>query len=119
MRTKCLLIIDDDVELCEELAESFRNEGYAVTCSSDPSKADGLIRDLENGTILLDYKMPEITGIDILKKLKADNIRKRIFIFSGRPDVRRLLYEEDLLDMVAGIIKKPGDFKTILKTVAT
>jgi len=112
-----ILIIDDDTELCEELMESFKGEGYSPAYTSDVVKGEGLIRAGDYDTVLLDYKMPALTGVDMLKKLKADNVRKRIFIITGKPFVERALREEGLSDMVSGVISKPINFEALLEKI--
>ncbi len=117
MAIKRILIIEDDVELSEALADFFKDEGYFAECAQDSVKGEALIRDGGYDIILLDYKMPLQSGIDILKKLKADNIRKRIFIISGRPSTETSLKEEDVSDMVRGIITKPINLENLLETI--
>jgi len=114
---KRILIIDDDRELCEALMIFFKDEGHFAECTQDSVKGETLIRDGNYDIILLDYKMPLPGGIDILKNLKADNIRKRIFIISGRPSVEQALKEEDVSDMVSGIITKPFNLETLLEKI--
>ena len=117
MAAKRILIIDDDRELCEALMIFFKDEGNFAECTQDSVKGETLIRDGNYDIILLDYKMPSLGGIDILKNLKADNIRKRIFIISGRPFVEQALKEEDVSDMVSGIITKPFNLETLLEKI--
>ena len=117
MAAKRILIIDDDRELCEALMIFFKDEGNFAECTQDSVKGETLIRDGNYDIILLDYKMPSLGGIDILKNLKADNIRKRIFVISGRPFVEQALKEEDVSDMVSGIITKPFNLETLLEKI--
>ena len=117
MAAKRILIIDDDIELCEALIIFFKDEGHFAECARDSVKGETLIRDGNYNIILLDYKMPLPGGIDILKNLKADNIRKRIFIISGRPSVKQALKEEEVSDMVSGIITKPFNLETLLEKI--
>jgi len=117
MAIERILIIDDDIYLCDEFAESLKSEGYSVDYTDDPFKGEELIRSGGYDAILLDYRMPVITGIDILRNLKTDNIKKRIFIVTGRPSVEQVLREENLSDMVSGIFKKPIDFEYLLKSL--
>jgi len=111
------LIIDDDECLCDELAESLIAEGYSVEYTADPLQGEELIRNGDYDTILLDYKMPVRTGIDILQNLKTDNIQKRIVFITGRPSVEQALRQENLLSLVDGIIKKPIDFERLLEII--
>lgn len=114
---KRVLIIDDDAELCEELIEALKAEGYFAECVSDPTKAEALLREGNYDIFLLDYKMPLVSGLDILKKLKADNIRQHVFIITGKPGIEQTIKEENLLDMINGVITKPIDFKTLLEKI--
>lgn len=119
MASKRILIIDDDIELCEEIKESLQSEEYIAEVIQDAIKGESLIRGSTYDIILLDYKMPNQSGIDILKKLKADGIKKRIFIFSGRPSVEKALKDADLLDMISGIINKPVSFEALLDKISS
>lgn len=117
MPSKNILIVDDDMEFCDELAEALKEEGYCPECVSDPVKGEGLIMNGAYNTVLLDYKMPFLTGIDILKKLKAKNIKRRIFIVTGRPFVDQMLRKEKLQDMISGVISKPVNFEELLQEI--
>jgi two-component system copper resistance phosphate regulon response regulator CusR len=114
---KQILIIDDDIFFCDELSDSLKAEGYSVDYTDNPLKGEQLIINNNYYVILLDYKMPILTGIDIIKKLKTNNISKRIFIITGRPSVEQVLREENLLDAISCIIKKPINFEYLLERI--
>ncbi|MFA5351561.1 MAG: response regulator [Candidatus Omnitrophota bacterium] len=117
MPAKRILIIDDDIELCEELIDLLTDQGYFTEFCHDPVEGESLIRAGGFDIILLDFKMPSIGGLEILRKLKADNIKKRIFIFSGRPSVEKELKESGLTETISGVIAKPIDFNTFLNKI--
>lgn len=112
-----ILVIDDDIELCEEIKESLQAEGYVAECTQDTIEGERLVRSGSFDTVLLDFKMPNQSSVNMLKKLKADNVKKRIFIFSGKPFVERELKEIDLMDMTSGIISKPISFDALLDKI--
>lgn len=114
MNNKKVLIIDDDPELCEEIVDIFKNEGYDAVSSCDPYKGLALIEKGGHDIILLDYKMPGLTGADILKSLKRKMIYAHIFIISGKPFIENIIKEEGLSDMVSAVIPKPIDFETLI-----
>ena len=93
------------------------NEGYSVEGVQDAVKGEELIRSSGYDIIFLDSKMPVLNGLDILKKLKADNVRKRVFIITGRPYIEQILKEKNLSDMVSGIITKPINFEALLEKI--
>ena len=117
MPAKRILIIDDDIELCEELIDLLTDHGYLAQSCHDPAEGESLIRAGGFDIILLDFKMPLVGGLEILEKLKADNVKKRIFIFSGRPSVEKELKESGLTETISGIITKPIDFDTFLNKI--
>jgi two-component system response regulator PilR (NtrC family) len=66
-----ILIVDDDTSLCEVLRIALKREGHDVTVHNDP--VEGLKDFKSNGYDLLiqDIKMPQMDGLELLKKVKA------------------------------------------------
>lgn len=116
MATQKILIIDDDVEFCEELTELLRNEGYSVryVCVTTAVEAVNSITVEDQDIVILDYKMHGLTAVDVLRKTKADAIKKNIIIISGRPFVEKILEEEGLANQVCCIMSKPIDIDELL-----
>jgi DNA-binding response OmpR family regulator len=117
MSAEKILIIDDDEDLCELLAESLADEGISATYTHDPMQG---IRLIENGAydmLLLDYKMPGLNGTEIVRKIKTANIKMNILIISGRPFLEKILADEGLTGMVNGILTKPIDFERLLHKI--
>lgn len=115
MKKKKILIIDDDVELGEEMAEMLRAEGYSADNISDGMKGLEQARAGSYDVFLLDYKMGGITGVELLKKIKRSDPKAAVFLVSGRPGLEAALKAEDLLDSVAGIIEKPFEPRLLLE----
>ncbi|MFI5455104.1 MAG: response regulator transcription factor [Isosphaerales bacterium] len=65
-----LLLVDDDVELCELLQEFFAQRGYQVEVAHDGRR--GLARALAGGhdLILLDVMMPDLDGFEVLRLVR-------------------------------------------------
>jgi DNA-binding response OmpR family regulator len=123
---KKILMIDDDEEICEEMAEILRDEGYDVTLAFNGEDGKALIEKDTFDLVLLDLKMPGLSGYDILKSAKAAGTRAKIIIISGRPFVRKYLpgedrsgkqKKEDILKMADGFINKPFDIARLLETI--
>jgi DNA-binding response OmpR family regulator len=117
MLNKRILIIDDDVEFCEELAESLESAGYKVAYESEGSRVENIIRGAIYDAIILDYKMPGLNGLDILKKFKTEKIKMKVFFLTGKAHVERQLEEEGLSDMISGLFEKPVNFDHLLEKV--
>lgn len=73
--TKSVLIVDDDEFLVNMYAKKFENEGFAVETTTTSQKA---LDTLEGGDvadiIVLDIIMPDIDGLDVLKKITEENM---------------------------------------------
>ncbi|MBU4304606.1 MAG: response regulator [Candidatus Omnitrophica bacterium] len=80
-----ILIVDDDEEFCEEIAEALTEEGYAAGYACDRNAVDKKISAENFSLVLLDIKMKEENGIDVLKRLKQKQPQAKVFIVSGKP----------------------------------
>lgn len=113
---KKILIIDDDRELCEEMAEILRDEGYSIRTAFSSNEGKAIIEEELYDIILLDYKMPHLTGLDILKEIKK-NPRAKILLISGRPALDKLLEDKNVSGLVAGIMSKPMTVEALLQKI--
>ncbi|MEE2858643.1 MAG: adenylate/guanylate cyclase domain-containing protein [Candidatus Neomarinimicrobiota bacterium] len=74
-RTGTILIIDDEPSNLEILTKNLTNSNHEVIAVSSVREAENAIQDNKDiDVILLDLIMPEINGIDYLKKLKSNDI---------------------------------------------
>jgi DNA-binding response OmpR family regulator len=112
---KRVLIVDDDVELCRELAEVLDSEGYSVDTASDGKNGAAGMRTNVYDIVILDYRMPGFSGIELLKTARDENLKCKVYLATGRPFVDKLLESEQLSHLVAGVLSKPFDVKTLLE----
>lgn len=117
MASKQILVVDDDEELCQELSDILREEGHSVKNTSNPSEGEEWIDKFNFDTAIFDYKMPGITGIDLLKRIKNRNPGTKVFILTGKPFIEKLLEEENVSDLVDGVINKPFDISNLIRKV--
>ena len=124
--TKKILIIDDDEDMCEEMAEILEDDGYYVSMAFDGLKGRELIEKYDYDILLLDLKLPRLNGLAILKSIKEKNMKLKVLILTGRPLTEKLSKEEtdadrdkegDILKMSNGVINKPFDVRTVLSKV--
>lgn len=69
---KTILVVDDDQELRDTLSEAFENEGFLVLKAADGQSGLGSAFEHKPDLIMLDLKMPNIGGLEVLKQLRAD-----------------------------------------------
>jgi two-component system response regulator CpxR len=80
-----ILVIDDDIELCQLVAEYLETEGYKVDAVHDGEA--GVARALtgEHGLAVLDYMLPGINGFEVLRQIRASS-RLPIVMLTARGD---------------------------------
>ena len=76
--TKSILIIDDDLTLREMYEDYMKANGFTVLSAQDGEEGLDKAKDSHPSAILLDLMMPKINGIEVLRRLKADNTMKDI-----------------------------------------
>lgn len=73
-----LLIVDDEPKLCEILEKTLKKEGYRVLTATTGRKALSLLKKEKVHLLLLDLKMPDIGGLELLKKIRGKGKKKNL-----------------------------------------
>ena len=68
-----ILIVDDEEKICWALEQSLREEGYATVAASNARNALDLIGKTPPDLVLLDFKLPDMDGMEVLKKIRESN----------------------------------------------
>ncbi len=116
-----VLIVDDNEGITELLSKFLRAKGFDNVVTNDPMEGLMLIKKEKYDVILLDIKMPIISGFNIIQLLATDDIlkEKNIFIFSakafGDVEIKNLLRK----DGVNGVLKKPIELDELLTTITS
>ncbi len=83
-----ILVIEDEKELCQTIAEGLRIDGFEVDTCYDGEEAWELIWVEKYDLILLDLNLPGIDGMEILHKIRKENLEVNILILSARGQVK-------------------------------
>jgi CheY-like chemotaxis protein len=78
MDQKTVMIIEDEEDAAELFAEMMRVSGYRVVKTSKSAPAIEMMITEKPDVILLDIMMPEISGLDILRKMRVDPLLENI-----------------------------------------
>ena len=85
-KTSRILVIEDDRELIDLLDLHLRSEGYQVAAAAD---GEAGLRAFEGGTfalVVLDWMLPSLSGIEVLKRIRARNRRVPVLMLTARGD---------------------------------
>ncbi len=83
MTMEKILLIDDDEGLIHFLSRFFERKGYAVTACADGPCAIEKIGGESFDLILLDYKMPELNGLDTLSAIKDVEVKTPVILMTA------------------------------------
>ena len=69
-----ILIVDDEPAVCDLLKDDLTEYGYLCTTAHDGYEAVAMLEKEEFDIALLDIKMPGMSGLEVLKKIRADRL---------------------------------------------
>lgn len=112
--SKKILVVDDEVNICELLKVELEFEGYTVITAGDGIEALKAFETEEVDLVLLDIMLPKMNGFEVCKKIAA---------ISDVP-VLMLTAKTDIVDKVLGLefgaddyITKPFDMRELLARI--
>ena len=78
-----LLIVDDEVEICDFLKSFFEERNYEVKTASSGQAALAVVEQFKPYIVLLDIKMPGVDGIQVLGSIKKKYPRTKVIMVTA------------------------------------
>jgi len=110
-----LLVAEDDRGLREVLARGLRENGYAVDAVPDGQQAISFLRVYEYEVVVLDWRMPGLSGLDVLRQMRRNRSPTPVLMLTAR---------DAPADRVTGLdqgaddyLIKPFDFSELLARI--
>ena len=113
--TKAILLIDDEKDMDWVMRQILTDAGYEVLTAK--TGAEGLSKFKKYlkkiGLVLLDIRLPDISGLDLLSKIKTISRHTNVLMITafGTPGMRKLAKKKGALD----VLDKPFRVEKILK----
>ncbi len=110
-----IIIIDDDESIRKILSTILEEEGYTVDTAN--TGKEGVRKTNENcyNLALIDMKLPDIEGIDLLLKIEDTTPRMRKIIITGFPTIQNAM--EAVNRRADAFILKPFEVEKVLQTI--
>jgi len=86
MTTQRILMIEDERAVAHGLRYGLQQEGFTVLWAETGQAALKLAREQQPHLILLDIRLPDMTGFDVCRQLRAEGLRQPILMLTARDD---------------------------------
>ena len=83
---KKLLIVDDETGIVDEVREFFQEEGYEVHTADTAKQGMELVQQFSPDILLLDMKLPDMSGLEVLKYCKRFHPKIKVIVNTGYVD---------------------------------
>lgn len=115
---KTILIVEDNELNMKLFNDLLQAHGYDTVQTSDGREAIGLAREHHPDLILMDIQLPDISGLEITKMLKADDDMKDIPVIAVTAFAMKGDEEKILEGGCEGYIAKPISVPKFLETIS-
>lgn len=112
---KKILCVDDEVAMLQCLKTALGSIGYETVCISESGKALDALRNQKIDLVLLDVRMPGLSGIDVYNELRKRNAVPVLFVtafhrsFSMDSEPMLQMWREEFAEGTTDILYKPFD----------
>lgn len=79
-----LLLVEDDVNLCEFIKEGLTREGFTVQIAHDGREAVARVGEKEFDAVLMDVVMPKMDGVSALKQLRLHGYKGAVLLVTSK-----------------------------------
>ncbi len=127
-----LLIVDDDLSLCNSLVELLSSVCHKVETAHNGRDALEFLLAFEYDAIVLDWEMPEISGLELLRQFREHGGHTPILMLTGKGDIeaKQLGFEagaddyltkpfhpQELVSRIKALLRRPPQFTGAVITV--
>jgi two-component system OmpR family response regulator len=98
-----VLVVDDESVLAEMVSMALRYEGWNIATAGDGSSAIASARAQRPDVVVLDVMLPDMSGLDVLHKLREENPQLPVLLLTAKDGVE---------DRIAGLTAGGDDYVT-------
>ena len=117
MTDKKALIVDDEIHILRVVAIKLKNNGFDVLTASDGKLGFETALEHKPDIIVSDYQMPNMTGIEMVKKLRQEKETSEIPVIMLTARGFAIEELEKVSLNIAEFLSKPFSHKELLNTI--
>jgi DNA-binding NtrC family response regulator len=110
-----VLLVDDEKDFLEAMSERMRIRGMEVTTAASAIEALEKIERDSFDAIILDFQMPGMDGMEVLKRIKAKRPESQIILLTGYATVEKSV--EAMKIGATDFLEKPADLEALSKKI--
>jgi CheY-like chemotaxis protein len=119
LKGRKILVVDDEPDALDRIAAILEDNGAVTLKASDGDMAVDMARKEKPDLMTLDLSMPGKSGVDVFVIMREDPELQDIpiCIITGRPEMRKLVYERPAHTPPEGYLDKPVTEKVLIRNV--
>ncbi|GMR25326.1 MAG: response regulator transcription factor [Ignavibacteria bacterium] len=110
-----ILIVEDEIQIAEPLRKNFLEEGHHAMVANNGEEALKLVDKIQFDVIILDWKMPKMSGIEVCKRLREAENNTPIILLTALTQISNKV--EALNSGADDYITKPFSFEELLARI--
>ena len=110
-----VLIVDDEKDFLDLISERLESRDMKVSTATRAQDALSLLEKESYDAVVLDLQMPEMDGLEALKRIKEKNPDLQVILLTGHATVEKGVEAMKLGAM--DLIEKPADLSTIIDRI--
>jgi DNA-binding response OmpR family regulator len=111
-----ILCIEDHQDTCEMLTAALQPSGFEVISAHRGEEGLNKILSENFDAILMDSRLPDISGVELCKQIRESDINIPIIFYSGEVQTDKI--EAAMKAGAQAYLTKPGDLSELEKTIA-
>jgi len=115
-RSRCILLVDDEEVVLDVGTMMLEKIGYQVIGARNSAEAVEIFKQNEIDLVLLDLKLPDESGAETFKKIRAIDPDARVILSTGYNETQEVF---ELIDLgCRGMLQKPFSLERLFEKVA-
>ncbi|MFC1624047.1 response regulator [Candidatus Omnitrophota bacterium] len=112
-----ILLVDDEADFLESVSFWLKAKGYLVISASNGKEAIELVKSKHPDIVFLDIKMPQMDGIEALRRIREFDSETPIIMLTAYSDEKRASQTQQL--GISGFFPKKADFTQLKNIIET